>query len=688
VICISLSAKFVKTGRLFTLKMQASRTETPMQFDSKTAPHAGRSSKPGKSGGLFEPAKRLMRRVKFPAKAWMISLAFMLPLVLLLGNFWTSKRELIAATQGELRGVDYIREVLAVTNAVRRLRQDAVADAGKPAGASATARADVTGKVAALDKVQATLGAELGTAEAYAAARKSLGELPESAESLFKAYASHSKHVAAWYALLDAAVDGSGLALDPDADSYFALQAAFVDLQQLVENLNRMVTLSAAVSAAGQGGALAASELGRADALAEQAEEHLAAEIAKVAALHPELADRLDPKPLLKQTRAVRDAATDSPGEGGEAQAKKLSDQLVSVQEALVKHQDSLMRELALMLERRVGMLQRNLWLAVAVTLAGVGVAGYLFFGFALSMSGALRAVGRRIDQVADGDLSQQFKARGKDELAGILTRTADMRDSLVATLGEVTRSADQVASVSEQLRQSTNDLAQRTEETASQLQRTASSMEEMQATVANTANATNEAAELAGRNATVAAHGGKVNGDVVNTMLRIQESAKTINDIVGLIDSIAFQTNILALNAAVEAARAGEQGRGFAVVAAEVRNLAQRSAAAAKDIKHLITQSVEQTQIGARVVGDAGNTMKEIVEAAGRMNELLSDIARATTEQAQGISLVNESVAELDRMTQQNTALVEETQAAATTMSTVAAGMVGEVGRFKLPRR
>ncbi len=659
-----------------------------MQIDSRTASTTERMAKSDKSGGLFGPAKQLMRSVRFPAKAWMISTAFMLPLLLLLGNFWTSKRELIAATQLELRGVDYIRQLLPVTDAARRLRRAAVADAAKPSGGSATARAEAQATMAELDKVQPSLGAELGTAEAHAAAKKAFNELPQNADSLFKAYAGHSKHVAAWYALLDAAVDGSGLALDPEADSYYALQAAFVSLPHLVENLNRMVTLSAAVSASGQGGPMAAPELGRADAVAEQAEEHLAAAIAKVVALHPDLAATLDPKALLMQTHAVRDAATDSPGEGGEAQAKKLSEQFVSAREALVKRQADLVHVLELMLNRRLDALHRSLWIAVAVTLGGVGVAAYLFFGFALSMSGALRAVGRRIDQVAEGDLSQQFKARGQDELAGIMTRTGDMRDSLVATVGEVTRSADQVASVSEQLRQSTNDLAERTGATASQLQRTASSMEEMQATVANTATATNEAADLASRNASVAEHGGKVIGDVVNTMMRIQDSAKTINDIVGLIDSIAFQTNILALNAAVEAARAGEQGRGFAVVASEVRNLAQRSAAAAKDIKQLITQSVEQSQIGARVVGDAGNTMKEIVEAAGRMNELLSDIARATKEQAQGIALVNESVAELDRMTQQNASLVEETQAAATTMSTVANGMVGEVGRFKLPGR
>lgn len=638
------------------------------------------------SGGFFEPAKRLMRSVKFATKAWLISLAFMAPMVVLLASYWSNKREMIATTELELRGIAYIEQLLPVTDAARRLRRDAVTAAGREATDLSQPRAELAAKISDLDKVQPTEGLALQTAQAYDTARKAMAELPPTAESVFKAYAAHSKHVAAWYAVLDAAVDGSGLALDPEADTYYAMQAAFVDLPQLVENLNRMVTLSAAVSIAGQGGNLAAPELGRTDALAEQAEERLEGAVAKVIAAHPDLAEMLDMKALLKQTRTVRDAATDSPGEGGEAQAKKLSEMFVSAREGLVKYQAQLTRNLVDLLNQRIQNVQRKLWTGVAVTLAGIAVAAYLFYGFAMSMGGALRAVGRRIDEVAEGNLTQQFKPRGRDELANILVRTADMRDSLVGTLAQVSRSADQVATVSEQLRQSTDDLAARTEATSSQLQRTASSMEEMQATVANTAAATKEASELAARNASVAEHGGQVIGDVVNTMTRIQDSAKTINDIIGLIDSIAFQTNILALNAAVEAARAGEQGRGFAVVASEVRNLAQRSASAAKDIKQLIAQSVEQTERGARVVGDAGKTMQEIVDAATRMNTLLSDIARATTEQAQGISLVNSSVAELDRMTQQNTALVEETQAAAMTMNDVAASMVGEVGRFKLP--
>ncbi|RTL33254.1 MAG: methyl-accepting chemotaxis protein [Burkholderiales bacterium] len=204
--------------------------------------------------------------------------------------------------------------------------------------------------------------------------------------------------------------------------------------------------------------------------------------MAKVVATHPELAEALDPKALLKQTRTVRDAATDSTGEGGEAQAKKLSEMFVSAREGLVKYQDQLTRSLVAMLNQRIQTVQRRLWTGVAVTLAGLGVAGYLFYGFAMSMGGALRAVGQRIDEVAEGNLTQQFKPRGKDELANILVRTADMRDSLVGTLSQVSRSADQVATVSEQLRQSTDDLAAPTEATSSQLQRTASSMEEMQA--------------------------------------------------------------------------------------------------------------------------------------------------------------------------------------------------------------
>jgi len=228
-------------------------------------------------------------------------------------------------------------------------------------------------------------------------------------------------------------------------------------------------------------------------------------------------------------------------------------------------------------------------------------------------------------------------------------------------------------------------DLSARTEQAAANLEKSASSMEEISSTVQHTADNVRQAAALASSNSDAAARGGAVIAEVVSTMEGINASSKMIGDIIGTIDGIAFQTNILALNAAVEAARAGEQGRGFAVVASEVRSLAQRSAQAAREIKSLITQSMERADAGSSVVRSAGQTMKSLVDGAVRMNGLLSEISTAAAEQSHGVVQIGAAVNELDRMTQQNAALVEQTAAAAAALKDQAVGLAGEVDKFKL---
>ena len=287
--------------------------------------------------------------------------------------------------------------------------------------------------------------------------------------------------------------------------------------------------------------------------------------------------------------------------------------------------------------------------------------------------------------RVARGDLTAEIRVRGKDEAAALLRAQAQMQQDLRQVVGEVVEGARTVADASEQIARGNQDLSQRTEMQASTLEETASSMEELTSTVQQNAETARVASQLAVDASGIARRGGEVVGQVVDTMDGISQSSRRIADIIGVIDGIAFQTNILALNAAVEAARAGEQGRGFAVVAAEVRNLAQRSATAAKEIKALIVESVDKVDTGAKLVDDAGRTMQEIVASVKRVSDLIAEIAAASQEQSSGIAQVNTAVAQMDQVVQQNASLVEEATAATESMKAQAQSLLQVVSRFRL---
>jgi methyl-accepting chemotaxis protein len=286
---------------------------------------------------------------------------------------------------------------------------------------------------------------------------------------------------------------------------------------------------------------------------------------------------------------------------------------------------------------------------------------------------------------VAGGDLAIEFNAEGTNETAQLLKALHEMKTRLAAIVGEVRGNAESVATASAQIAQGNADLSSRTEQQASALQQTAASMEQLGATVKQNADNAQQANQLALGASTVAVQGGEVVSQVVDTMKGINDSSKKIVDIIGVIDGIAFQTNILALNAAVEAARAGEQGRGFAVVAGEVRSLAQRSAEAAKEIKRLISTSVERVEQGSALVDRAGSTMQEVVSSIRRVNDIVAEISAASTEQSGGVAQVGQAVAQMDQATQQNAALVEESAAAAESLRSQAKHLIDSVAVFRL---
>ncbi|MDP2680048.1 MAG: methyl-accepting chemotaxis protein [Rhodoferax sp.] len=290
--------------------------------------------------------------------------------------------------------------------------------------------------------------------------------------------------------------------------------------------------------------------------------------------------------------------------------------------------------------------------------------------------------------KVASGDLTSHIGPSTKDETGQLMQALSEMNNSLVRIVGEVRHGTDTIASASSQIAAGNLDLSGRTEQQASSLEETAASMEQLTATVKQNADNARQANQLAMAASGVAVRGGSVVADVVGTMGAINASSRKIVDIIGVIDGIAFQTNILALNAAVEAARAGEQGRGFAVVAAEVRNLAQRSAAAAKEIKMLIGDSVDKVEEGSKQVAEAGRTMDEIVNSVKRVTDIMAEISAASQEQTSGIEQVNQAITQMDQVTQQNAALVEQAAAAAASLQEQASNLSQGVSVFKLDRR
>jgi methyl-accepting chemotaxis protein len=292
--------------------------------------------------------------------------------------------------------------------------------------------------------------------------------------------------------------------------------------------------------------------------------------------------------------------------------------------------------------------------------------------------------VGAVVARIADGDLSTPVVTRAGDR-ASILAGIGQMQSSLLRVVGEVRSGAESVATASSQIAQGNLDLSSRTEEQASSLQQTAASVEQMASAVKTNADTASQANQLATSASQAAAEGGDVVQQVITTMADISDASRKIADIIGVIDGIAFQTNILALNAAVEAARAGEHGKGFAVVATEVRNLAQRSATAAREIKSLITASGARVDDGSKLVCDAGRTMTEIVARVRRVSDLMNEITAATAEQSSGIAQINTAVAQLDQATQQNAALVEEASAASESLKTNGARLLESVAVFRL---
>jgi methyl-accepting chemotaxis protein len=480
-----------------------------------------------------------------------------------------------------------------------------------------------------------------------------------------------------------------GLNLDPDADAYFLIQASLVNMPWLAENLGIMraqgTGFLAQASLPPEGRATLQALQKRVRELQSEMFRNLQRATDGNAQMKSALEARAQAsratvdKALMLADQALI-AATDI-----KHPAADYFDEFTRTIDGLYEFNGVAMKSLATAMAQRVSDGHRSEYLVLGLLLAGLAVATALSVAFTRSITGPIGEAVVVASAVAEGDLSIAVPVRGSNELGQLMQALASMRDNLEQVVSQVLQGSEGVATASAEIAQGNNDLSSRTESQASALEQTSASMEQLGATIRQNADNARQANQLAISASTVAVQGGEVVGQVVHTMKDINDSSRRIADIIGVIDGIAFQTNILALNAAVEAARAGEQGRGFAVVASEVRNLAGRSAEAAKEIKALISASVERVAQGSVLVDQAGSTMQEVVASIRRVTDIMGEISAASSEQSAGIAQVVEAVSQMDQTTQQNAALVEQSAAAADSLRGQAEQLVQTVSVFKL---
>ena len=500
----------------------------------------------------------------------------------------------------------------------------------------------------------------------------------------------HTQLIAGELLLSEELLTDFGLNLDADTGTAYLIRASLIDMPWLAENLGVMRAIGSGFLTQG-----ALPPEGRATLLALQK---------RVLELQAQMFRNLK---VSTDADAALQAALDSKAQTHRAavdQALTLANQALmgateinypapqyfdaftTTIDGLFAFNADAMQMMDRVLQERADATQRAMLLVLLMLLLGLGGGAALSVFFVRSITGPVGDAVRVARAVADGNLAIEVPVLGSNELGQLMAALSDMREHLEQVVTAVMHGSESVATASAEIAQGNNDLSDRTEQQASALEQTAASMEQLGSTVNQNADSARQANQLAQSASTVAVRGGDVVGQVVNTMRDINNSSRKIADIISVIDGIAFLTNILALNAAVEAARAGEQGRGFAVVASEVRLLAGRSAEAAREIKALITASVERVEHGSTLVDHAGATMTEVVDAIKRVTDIMGEISSASSEQSLGVAEIGEAVGQMDQVTQQNAALVEQMAAAASSLKSQAQDLLATVAVFHLP--
>ena len=634
---------------------------------------------------LFNPAIWVMRRLRLPVKLAMLSLALLVPLVVVAVMLIQRVSADITFTQNEQFGARVIDGV-----------SDLVAEVQKHRGQTNLAKAGNPGAPAALADTRRAQQRLLGDIDRELASRPDLGlvslwaPLKARVEGLTQtegmdapnAFRTHSELVQSLQRFVYATADRSGLLFDPEPGSYLLMDMAVSRTLPWTEALGQI---------RGQG----AGQLAR----SEPQPEVVNAVRLKIEMAQGDIGDASAAIDLLKRHIEVppgSQAAIATSGEflaaargafdrPGSLEAAAYFEQGTRAIGAVAAFQDAVLKSLNTQLSARLSALEQRRWVAVGATFTGIALLMYLMAGFYLSFVGDFNRVMGAMRATAAGNLQHAVAPRGRDELAELTELLARMMNNISAMVAQIRSNSALVAHAGKSLADGNRELADRTEQQAASLEQTAASVQELTSTVAQNAQTANESDQQAARVRDVAEQGAQSMGHAVASVEGIQRSAQRMNEIIGVIDSLAFQTNILALNAAVEAARAGEQGRGFAVVANEVRTLAQRSAASAKEIRELIESSSSQVSSSVSLIRGAGESIGQIVGGVRGVASNMSLISASSAEQSSGLSEISSAVSQLDQITQRNAQMVERAVHQANLLEQRAASLASAVASFKL---
>ena len=638
--------------------------------------------------GIWAPGIRLFRNIRFRSKALCISAILLLPAMVMGTAYLQSVQEQLDIAKQERAGIAAMKHfapvllgVLETRNATRALLGQF--DASKDYAAS---RATVDQALDALEAHLKQSGDPMaltqGTAAlraAWTATANSKNGADAQGRTVFGPVTETSLKI------LQGITDESKLVLDPEIDTLYSIFAVFLNMPKASEDLGQLWGWG--TFALAKGGLENPEQYRRYavwHARAAGGIQDARASFERAFAANPGLKERIDLSGL--------DAALKFQAMADVTEMMKVSMEPAEVFAAgrkAIRAYFGVMNSALPAIDERLAERVRAMTISrnaqAALVLISLALGAYFFYCFARVMDGGLREVSKYLDAIADGDLSRSPTPWGNDEAAHLMLALSRMRQSVQRMVVDVRESSESILQASTEIAGGAIDLSNRTEQAASELQQTAAALEQIGSTVDHTTVSTNRATQLAQNNGRLAQRSGQAIKSAVHTMDAIDDASRRIGDITAVIDGIAFQTNILALNAAVEAARAGEQGRGFAVVAGEVRSLAQRSASAAREIKSLITDTVEKVKAGSQTVSEAGVSIDQLVDGVGSINQLVDEIAVAAGQQGSGVKHVSAAVTGMDRLTQQNAALVEQTAAASESLKQQANDLVQAVARFRL---